>query len=57
MRRNKIIYGPLKLEAYFGMSFDFESGTAGVGAGAAGTLVAGTASMTLPDFAGREPET
>jgi hypothetical protein len=47
----------LKPEAYFGISFAFESGAPGVAAGTAGTLVAGTESMTLPDFAGRELET
>ena len=39
---------------YFGMSLAFESGTAGVCTGAAGTLWTGAESITLPDARGLE---
>ena len=54
MHRNKKIYSFRGDDAYFGISFAFESGAVGVESGTAGTACAGAESMTLPDTLGAE---
>ena len=54
MRRNKKSIGRRSTATYFGMSLDFESGTAGICAGTAGAVCTGAESITLPDTLGRD---